>query len=116
MLSPQKVRYLQAQMCEFLHRFLPASVPLALDPLAGPDGAGYLFWTDNERDLVLRSGLIVERGPHVTQSGLRERHFGLLLKHEPLVARFVDAFEVDGSSGQSPLARVTSTAARCTAR
>ena len=30
---------------------------LALDPLAGPDGAGYLFWTDNERDLVLRSGL-----------------------------------------------------------
>ena len=30
---------------------------LALDPLGGPDGAGYLFWTDSERDLVLRSGL-----------------------------------------------------------
>ena len=54
--------------------------------------------TDDPRGspLVLKR-LLVERGPHVTLSGLRERHFGLLLKHEPLVARFVDAFEVDGS-------------------
>ena len=46
--------------------------------------------------LILKRLRLDKRGPYLT-AGLRERHFGRRLRGVPHVARYIDAFERDGS-------------------
>lgn len=62
----------------------------------GGFGEVWLAVRTGTKELFVIKRLLVEKGPHVRQSGFREIHFGYLLRHQSRVARYEEFYEENG--------------------